>query len=121
MKLYDILYTAQYYQNFTVYITNAYDQNLCIGRGMRSELLNEDKNGSCIFDHLFDEVEYWLISRCTQNQLVIFIKDDGYNKRAEERFSTSSDSWGETVSERPWRYAIETEIYTDEYLNKVYA
>lgn len=41
MRLYDILECAMYYQKFSVYITNAYDQNLLIGRGTRAEMLAE--------------------------------------------------------------------------------
>ena len=120
MILYDILDTAQYFQKFTIYITNAYDQNLCIGRGTRAEMLDEAKNCSSVFDHLLDKVEYWCVSKCTENQIVVFIRDEYYGERVEKRFS-QSDKWGTDVNSRPYRYSIETEEYTDEYLNKVYA
>lgn len=52
MTLYDILRVTRYYQKFCCYIVNAYDQNVPIGFGTRSELLDEE-----LFDHLMCDVD----------------------------------------------------------------
>lgn len=118
MKLYDILESAMYFQQFSVYITNIYDQNLLIGRGTRAEMLDErsGENGD-IFNHLMDNVSHWTIRN---GRMIVFIEDEYRNARVETRFS-NSDKWGKDPEHRPWRHSIETEEYTDEYINIVLA
>lgn len=119
MKLYDILEPAMYYQQFSVYITNAADQNLLIGRGTRAEMLDEKEHGGCVFSHLLDRVDHWTLNPAG-DRVLLFIADENYDREVEELFN-GSDTWGEKVNERPWRYSIETEEYTDEFINMVYA
>lgn len=98
MKLYDILEAALYSQQFSVYITNIYDQNLLIGRGTRAEMLDE-RNGEQgdIFNHLMDKVSHWVIRN---GRMIVFIEDEYCNDRVEKRFS-NSDRWGERPGASP--------------------
>ena len=119
MRLYDMLEPAMYYQQFSVYINNAADQNLLIGRGTRAEMLNEKEHGACVFDHLMDKVEFWCMNKAS-DRVLVFIRDDHFDEYVEERFSTSDD-WGKGPEERPWRFSSETERETDKYIRIVYA
>ena len=58
MILHGLLDSSVYSQQFSVYLTNDYDQNLLIGRGTREEMLNEDES---FFSHLMDKVVVWEI------------------------------------------------------------
>ena len=46
MILYDLLQTATYDTEFSIYITNVYGQNLQIGRGERKTLMSEDTSST---------------------------------------------------------------------------
>ena len=50
--------------------------------------------------------------------MIVFIRDENYDKRVEELF-IHSDKWGEDPDSRPWRHGIETEEYTDKYIAMV--
>lgn len=114
MVLHGLLDSSVYSQQFSVYLTNDYDQNLLIGRGTREEMLNEDES---FFSHLMDKVVVWEIRG---DRLIVFIEDEHHKERMEEQFS-NSDKWGKEPGERPWRHSIETELYTDKYIYKVWA
>ena len=115
MILWELLNCAEYFQPLSVYITNAADQNLLIGRGTRKEIVDEEK--TTVFDHMMDEVEMW---RIRNNRMLIFIRDKHFDEYVEEQFS-NSDSWGEEPEKRPWRYSRETELYTDKYIKVIQA
>lgn len=116
MKLYDILKTAKFNAPFAIYITNAYDQNLLIGHGIRNLVIDEES--TTVFDHLMDDVERWCIG--VDGTMCVFIIDENYEKRCEEIFPMS-DKWGNSVDKRPWRHGIETLEYTDKYIRVVEA
>jgi len=117
MTLYDIVSKAQYMQVFSIYLTNAYDQNIPISRGTRSEMIeNDEDNEEDFFNHLMCEVEYYHITK--DEVMVIFIKDENYERNAS--FNYSEDyvkRWDRSDPKtRPWLFDIETEEYTDKYL-----
>ena len=115
MTLYDLLNSAVYTQQFSVYLTNAYDQNLLIGRGTRAEMLDEDETGGGIFSNLMSKVDRWEIRK---ERMIVFIADENYDERVEKQFS-NSDKWGKEPENRPWRHSIETELYTDKYIKMI--
>ena len=117
MTLHDILTTAQYTQQISVYLQNDYDQNLLIGRGTRPKMLDEKEVGTAVFDHLMDRVVLWIAKK---DRLLVFIEDEKHEIPFEEQLS-DSDEWGETPDKRPWRYSIETEEYTDAFIQVVSA
>lgn len=112
MTLYDILRDAKYTQQFSVYITNDYDQNILIGRGTRPEMLDEHQTGGCVFDHLMDNIDRWVIRG---ERMIVFVLSKRHKKPFEKYF-LHSDEWGHEPNKRPWRYSIETEEYTDDYI-----
>jgi hypothetical protein len=114
MKLWDMLECAMHFQPFSVYITNAYDQNLLIGRGTRSEMMDANKTSESVFSHLMDDIDYWVLG-ADGKRVLIFIRNKDYDRPLEELFSLSN-RWGSKPNERPWRYSIETERYTDKYI-----
>lgn len=114
MILHGLLDTATYNQQFSIYLGNDYDQNLLIARGTREEMMADDET---LFSHLLDKVTVWEIRG---DRLIVFIEDEHHNERLETQFK-SSDKWGKGPDQRPWRYSIETELYTDKYIYKVWA
>ena len=76
MTLYDIVSKAQYMQVFSIYLTNAYDQNIPIARGTRREMLRLDveENEEDFFNHLMCQVEYFHITE--KGVMVVFIRDE---------------------------------------------
>lgn len=66
---------------------------------------------------MMDKVVVWEIRG---DRLIVFIEDEHHKERMEEQFS-NSDKWGKEPGERPWRHSIETELYTDKYIYKVWA
>lgn len=114
MTLWDILDSAQYFQQFTVYVTNAYDQNVLIGRGTRAEMLVQESEGELdrVFGHLMDKVEYFSIKN---SRLIIFLRDEHYNEQLEVQYSEEYVKHWNTLdpSTRPFLYGIETEQFRD--------
>lgn len=106
MTLWDILSVTTYYQKFLVYVTNNYDQNIPVGKGDRSELLDEDKNEE-LFWHLQDEIDH--ISLTSKGEIVVRVRDKNYLKRAEELYSESYvKRWDNLKLEtRPWLHSAE--------------
>lgn len=107
MTLWDILNVAQYFQKFEVYVTNAYDQNVLIGNGVRQELL---ANWEEIFDHLMDTVEYFSTEKFSDNGvIVIMLHDKHYEERLETQFCIDYTSqWSLSDPEsRPFKYSVE--------------
>ena len=120
MKLYDIVSKAQYMQVFSIYLTNAYDQNIPIARGTRSEMISMDVDGNeeGFFDHLMCDVEYFHIT--DKGVMVVFIRDEHFEEQASYNYSDEYvKRWNNLDPKtRPWLHGIETEEYTDKYLRK---
>lgn len=120
MTLYDIVSKAQYMQVFSIYLTNAYDQNIPIARGTRNEMLELDaeENEEDFFKHLMCQVEYYHITE--NGVMVIFIRDEHFEEQASYNYSDEYvKRWDKfNPKTRPWLHGIETEEYTDKYLWK---
>ena len=120
MTLYDIVSKAQYMQVFSIYLTNAYDQNIPIARGTRSKMLwlDTEENEEDFFNHLMCQVEYFHITE--KRVMVVFIRDEHFEEQASYNYSDEYvKRWDESNPKtRPWLHGIETEEYTDKYLWK---
>ena len=120
MTLYDIVSKAQYMQVFSIYLTNAYDQNIPIARGTRREMvwLDEKENEEDFFNHLMCQVEYFHITE--KRVMVVFIRDEHFEEQASYNYSDEYvKRWDKfNPKTRPWLHGIETEEYTDKYLWK---
>lgn len=118
MTLYDIVSKAQYMQVFSIYLTNAYDQNIPIARGTRNEMIELDvnENEEKFFNHLMCQVEYFHITE--KAVMVIFIKDEHFDEEVSYKYSDEYvERWDEyDPKTRPWLHGFETEEYTDKYL-----
>jgi hypothetical protein len=120
VTLYDLVSKAQYMQVFSIYLTNAYDQNIPIARGTRTEMIAMDaeENEEDFFRHLMCEVEYFHIT--DKRIMVVFIRDEHFEDRASYNYSDEYvKRWDNfNPKTRPWLHGIETEEYTDKYLWK---
>lgn len=105
MKLYDILFVAHYDQKFCVALTNAYDQNVIVGKGTRADMLDEN-NDKYLFWNLMDEVDE--IEICGDILLVI-IKNEHHDERLETQYSERYvKTWDKLKPEtRPYLFRIE--------------
>ena len=56
MKLCEIFSLTRYDQKMYIYVTNAYDQNVCLGRGTRYDIICDVENVDNILPHMLDEV-----------------------------------------------------------------
>ena len=111
MTLFELLKTTQYDQNFFVYVTNIYDQNILVGEGVRHKLLDEYENEECFF-HLMDEVDQITIAKDGKS-LVVKTKDENYQKNAKELYDEDYvKHWDSRNPEtRPWRHSAELEDF----------
>lgn len=103
MTLWDMLNVCQCYQEFDVYEGNDYDQNIIVASGTADELRTEIE----IFDHLMDEVVSYSVE--PDGVIVILLRNENYEKRAEEQyFESYVKKWDRFNPEtRPWRHSIE--------------
>lgn len=108
MTLWDMLNGAQYFQKFEVYVTNAYDQNVLVGNGVRQEML---ANGEEIFDHLMDTVEYFSTEKFSDNgAIVIMLHDKHYEEPLENQYWNKdyTSKWSPSdPKSRPFKYSVE--------------
>ena len=120
MTLYDLLNTGQYMQMYSVYVTNAYDQNIPISRGTLSYMLAYivNESDSTLFEHLMDKVEYYHTTE--KGVMVIFLRDEHFEETADYNYSDDYvDKWNpRDPKTRPYLYGIETEEYTEEWICK---
>lgn len=109
MTLYDVLAKTKYYQKLYIYVTNAYDQNIPIYAGERSDALIDDEDK--VFWHLMDEVTFLSVSK--DYGIVIRLKNENYNKRAEELYHESYvKKWSRNdISSRPYKFSAELEDF----------
>lgn len=110
MTLWDMLDKTKYYQKVWIFETNAYDQNMPIFKGTVDEAR---RDADMVWDYLMDEVE---IYDCEGGILDIRVRTQYYDDRFEGRYS-SSDRWGESIDERPWRWSVEIDTEKGELKN----
>ena len=120
MTLYDLLSAGQYFQMYSVYVTNTYGQNIPISRGTMNEMLAYIVNESddTLFYHLMDKVEYYHIT--DKGVMVVFIRDEHFEEMAQKQyFEEDVKKWNSLDPKtRPYLYGNETEEYTDEWICK---
>lgn len=104
MTLWDMLDKTKYYQPVWIFETNDRGQNMPIFKGTVDEARRDGDN---TWDYLPCEVERYDVS---YGLLDIRVTGPWRSKTIAERYS-GSDKWGDTMSERPWRY--DTEIDTE--------
>lgn len=115
MTLYDLLKVTKYDTNFIVYVTNTYDQNVCIGRGIRSELLDETINDE-LFWHLDNKVEQ-ISTEVGQvddekRAFVVLIKDEHFDEPLEKQYDESYVAkWSKDPKTRPYLFSCEIENF----------
>lgn len=97
MTLYEMLDVTLYYQKVRIYLTNAYDQNMCIFKGT----VDDARSSDLVWDRLMHKVHRY---ECTKKDLIIFIENEYYDYRFEEKEFVSRN-W--TEDNRPWKYSIE--------------
>jgi len=110
MKLWDMLSVATYWQEFTIYVTNAYDENLLVGRGTRSELMGQEHFGGAYltFDHLQDVVDFY---RVKDSRIIIFLRDSNFNNHVADQYPADyAKTWDRNdKTTRPYLFGSETE------------
>lgn len=120
MTLYDLLSAGQYMQMYSVYVTNAFDQNIPISRGtltfMLAYIVNE--SDATLFYHLMDKVEYYHTT--DDGVMVVFLRDEHFNETADYNYSDDYvKKWDSSdPNTRPYLHGIETEEYTDKWICK---
>ena len=116
VKLWDMLEASQYWQIFSIYVTNVYNQNIPVARGTLSEMKYYDIDDGELFCHLMDDVEYFHITK--KGVMVLFIRDKHYEERAESQYSDDYvKRWNRRdPMTRPYLFGSETEEYTDEWI-----
>lgn len=118
MILWDLLQAAQFDQEFSIYVTNAYGQNIPVVRGRITDMFKLDEGEYKTFDHIVDKVEYFHIT--DTGRMVVFLRDEHYDEDASWNYSDEYVSKWDNFNpkSRPWLHAIETEEYTEEYIYK---
>lgn len=121
MTLYDLLKVTSYDTHFIIYVTNAYDQNVCIGRGIRSELLDENINDN-LFWHLDNKVEHISMEvgqvDDKRRAIVVLVKYEHFDEPSEKQYDESYVAkWSKDPKTRPYLHSSELE----DFLYKAYS
>ena len=118
MKLWDLLHVAQYFQVFSIYETNEYDENIPLARGKVIDLFDLKESEYNVFDHLMHEVEY--INVTNDAVIVVFLRSEHYDESVATRYSEKYVAKWDTLKPdtRPWLHGCETEEFTDKYIYK---
>ena len=104
MTLYEMLDCTLYYQQVWIYDHNAYDQNMPLFKGE----VNEARYDHRVWDYLLCKVDHY---ECNTGILLIYVKDEYYEKRFEEgNYTIASRRWGKDKDERPWRHSAEVHM-----------
>lgn len=109
MKLCEIFSLTCYDQKMYIYVTNAYDQNVCLGRGTRYNIVCDEENCDDILPHMLDEVDF--ISVTPDGGLQVLVRDAMYEKLLEEQYDKDYvATWkNHDKSTRPFRFGAELE------------
>ena len=101
MTLYEMLDCTLYYQQVWIYDHNTYDQNMPLFKGG----VDEARYDYRVWDYLLCKVDHY---ECNTGILLIYVKDEYYEKRFEEgNYTHASQRWGRDKDKRPWRYSAE--------------
>lgn len=108
MNLCELLQHTRYDQKLYIYVTNIYGQNYCIGRGVRTELFDEDNFDELLY-HLLDEIS--LITVANDKSLVVKVTDKHVNEPLENQYSEDyTKRWDpRDPDSRPFLYDCELE------------
>ena len=109
MKLSEIFTITRYDQKMYIYITNAYDQNVCLGRGTRYDIICDAENCDDILPHMLDEVD--MITVTPDGGLQVLVRDAMYEKPLEEQYDKDYVvNWDNCdKSTRPFQFSSELE------------
>lgn len=102
MTLYEMLDRAMAHQTVWIFEHNAYDQNMPLFKGTVNDA-RIDKE-LVVWDYLMCQVDHY---DCSNNILDIRVKDEYFDQRLEGHYLASSQHWGKSKNERPWRWSIE--------------
>lgn len=110
MTLYDVLRAMPDRQYFYVYVANVYDQNICVGAGTRTKLLDAEQNEE-LFDHLCDKVD--MMTVCAEREILVRLIDDTFKQRAEELYDARYVAKWDNLDPktRPWKHSCELEDF----------
>ena len=102
-------FVTRYDQKMYIYVTNAYDQNVSLGRGTRYDIVCDEENCDDILPHMLDEVD--IISVTPDGGLQILVRDAMYEKPLEEQYDKDYvTTWkNHDKSTRPFRFSAELE------------
>ena len=101
MTLYEMLDCTLYYQQVWIYNHNAYDQNMPIFKGK----VEGARRYQEVWNYLTCDVDHY---ECDTGILLIYVKDEFYEKRLEEgNYKGSSKWWGRERNKRPWLHTAE--------------
>lgn len=109
MKLCEIFSLTRYDQKMYIYVTNAYDQNVSLGRGTRYDIICDAENCDDILPHMLDKVD--MISVTPDGGLQVLVRDRMYEKPLEEQYDKDyAATWkNHDKSTRPFRFSAELE------------
>ena len=109
MKLCEIFSLTRYDQKMYIYVTNAYDQNVCLGRGTRYDIICDVENVDNILPHMLDEVN--MVSVTPDGGMQILVRDAMYKKPLEEQYDKDYVATWKNYdkSTRPFRFSAELE------------
>lgn len=111
MKLCEIFSLTRYDQKMYIYVTNAYDQNVSLGRGTRYDIVCDEENCDDILPHMLDEVD--MITVTPDGGLQVLVRDAMYEKPLEEQYDKSYVAkWDNRYkSTRPFLFGCELEDF----------
>lgn len=111
MKLCEIFSLTRYDQKMYIYVTNAYDQNVSLGRGTRYDIVCDKENCDDILHHMLDEVD--MITVTPDGGLQVLVRDAMYEKPLEEQYDKSYVAkWdNRDKSTRPFLFGCELEDF----------
>ena len=109
MKLSEIFTITRYDQKMYIYVTNAYDQNVCLGRGTRYDIICDAENCDDILSHMLDEVD--MITVTPDGGLQVLVRDRMYEKPLEKQYDKRYVAKWDNCdkSTRPFQFSSELE------------
>lgn len=115
MTLWDMLISCVYDAQVCIYVTNAYNENVCLHKG---EVFKARRDEESVFLYLGRKVEVW---RVIDNVILIRVKSYKYNKPLKTQYSEEYvKTWDKRKPEtRPYRTGFEVIEEVKEYARKL--